>query len=139
MKNTEPPATKIEILIIRYLTKQFIEKLLKKRDEFNFREIVIKMKYSLSHAHSKEIKKMDDKFDYVVLHYYGQIKNVLINKMKRIEKNKELLRLQKEFPHKDIISSFKYLVLKERMELKKTDIEIFETNLRLTEKMEQIQ
>lgn len=132
MAKEEQPKTKIEIYTEKHLKKQFLEKLLKKRNEFNSRELVMKMRYSLSHAHTTEI---NDNFDYVVLHYYGQIKNILLNKMKRIEKNKELLRLQKEFPNKDIISSFKYLVLKGRMELKKSDIEIFETNLRLTEKM----
>jgi len=124
---------KIEMLTQKHLTNQFIDKLMGKRDELNYREIVLKLRYAL--AQSKEV---DDKFDYVVLHYYEQFKSVLRGRMVRIEKNKEILRLQSEFSDKNIISSFKYLVLKERVELKKTDIEIFEMNLRLTEKMEQI-
>jgi len=120
---------RIEVFVINKLNQHCIEIVIGQRRSFSLKPI-------MEIAKKVYLKYDENSFQRTVSYYYVKEKNRLQQLMRRVEKNKELIRMKEKYKLIDVMMLAKYLTLKGKFKLQsKKDIELLEDICKLTYKI----
>lgn len=121
IEKNEGRSDRVEKIVETMVKRQFARWLVK-RSKISYKPIVkfLEDKLGIEVFFFKKLMRLTNKY-----------RTIFLNRYKRALKNKKMQELAKKYPNENVIAGFAFLAVNDKVSLKKSDIELYETFLKI--------